>query len=469
MRALSLCLIFLFYQSATAAPTVYLPIGSDRHLDLQIDRLFAQTGGTPLTKPYAISEIQLALEKIKHSRPALYQSINRQLARYSGDGKISRIGVTMRHTSRDGEPMANQRGLTSDSSVQGLFEAVWRPNDYMLTQLGWDYRINTGNLVPYNTFVAFSAGNLQLDLGYREHWYSPFKHSAQLISSNAKIGPSITLSNRVPARRWWHLDFDIFYTRLDRVKQGISYQGEWHDGRPHLLGTHISVELVEGWKMGFNRILQFGGGPRKVSVGDILNAFVDPASNDNSYTAEQRNSEFGDQIASITSNYRFDGHFPIEIYAELAGEDTQGASNFSLGNQATNFGIFMPQIYHDVAFRYEYNRFKTAWYTNHLYAYGNTNKGFVIGNYAADQRKFGHGVPAEIHRASIDIFTSLDDSWGASIATINNRDKRLYDRSYELQLEDRRIWRQHRIETALTVGSNVYSQNYTHFSFMFFW
>jgi hypothetical protein len=60
-----------FYQTATAAPTVYLPIGSDRHLDLQIDRLFAQTGGTPLTKPYAISEIQLALEKIKHSRLVL--------------------------------------------------------------------------------------------------------------------------------------------------------------------------------------------------------------------------------------------------------------------------------------------------------------------------------------------------------------------------------------------------------------
>ena len=136
------------------------------------------------------------------------------------------------------------------------------------------------------------------------------------------------------------------------------------------MGTHVNIEPITGWKLAFNRLLQFGGGPRKVTLGDIVKGFVDPASNDNSHSADERDSELGDQLASITTSYRLDRGFPVEIYAELAGEDTQGQSNFSLGNQATGFGVYIPRINDNTAFRYEYNRFKTGWYTNHNYMYG---------------------------------------------------------------------------------------------------
>jgi len=462
-------LAFLLSGAAVASPTTYLPIGSDGHLALQIDQLFALTGGTPISKPYAMRQIELALDKIKPSNPALYQSIDRQLDRYRGKSKISRMGLTMGLSSNDDKPVANQRGLTSNQSLQGLFEAVWRPNGNTLVQIGSDYRVNTGDMVPYNTFVAFSVGTLQLDVGYREHWYSPFKYSSQLISTNAQMEPSITLSTIVPADSWWHLNFDLFYTRLDRVRKGISYQGEWHDGSPHLIGTHVSIEPLDGWKLGFNRIMQFGGGPRKVSTGDILKAFFDPAGNDNSHTQEERDAELGDQLASLTTSYSFNRELPIEIYAELAGEDTQGESNFNLGNQATNLGIFLPQIYHNFALRYEYNRWKTAWYTNHNYKYGNTNDGRVFGHYAGDQRNFGHGVPAEVHQASIDYFASASSSWSASIATINNEDKIQYNRAYEFQLESRRGGQDHRVESKLRVGKSPFSESYGHLWVTIFW
>lgn len=468
-KLFSLTVLLLLNRVAFASPTTYLPVGSDGHLERQIDHLFVLTRGTPMRKPYAIKEIELALQEIKQSTPLLYQSITEQLDRYQGNSRISRVSLTTRASFDKDSLIANQRGLNSDEYLQTLVEAVWRPNENSLVQAGLDYRVSSGELVPHNTFVAYSVGNIQLDLGYREHWYSPFKHSAQLISTNAQLGPSISLSTILPIENWWNISFDLFYTRLDKVENGISFQREWYDGSPHLIGTHLSFEPIDGWKVGFNRLMQFGGGPREVSVGDIVNAFFDPATNDNAYNQDERDAELGDQLASITTSYKFDTNLPIEIYAEIAGEDTQGGSNLSLGNQATNFGIFLPQLYNDFAVRYEYNRWKTLWYTNHLYANGNTNKGRVFGHYAGDQRTFGHGVPAEVHKATIDYHESLSASWSASVATLSNSDKAQYDKAYEFQLENRRVWQGKHLDSKLTVGKSVFSEKYGQLSVTVSW
>lgn len=452
-----------------ASPTAYLPIAIDAHLQLQVDHLFALTHGNPMRKPYSINEIEAALEKIKPTHPSLYNYIARQLGRYDGQKKISRRGIKAGLSSKKEQWIANQRGLTSSEQLQGKLEAVWRPKRAILAQAGIDYRVNGTNIVPYNTFLALSRKKLQVEIGYKEHWYSPFKFSSQLISSNAKMGPSVSLSTIEPIENWWRLKFDLFYTRLDTLEKGIRHSGAWHDGRPHLLGTHINLEPVNGWKLGFNRLLQFGGGPRKVSFGDILRGFINPAKNDNAYSHDERDDELGDQLASITTSYRFGIDFPVEIYAELAGEDTQGQSNLSLGNQATGFGLFLPKVHENIAFRYEYNRFKTGWYTNHNYRFGNTNDGAVIGHYAGDQRKFGHGVPTEIHKAAVDFFKSIDTSWGLSLASINNKDRSLYRKGYELQLQARHLWQEYTLESKLTAGKSVFSDSYVRFSYAIHW
>ena len=67
-----------------ASPTTYLPIGADTHLELQIERLFALTQGNPMRKPYAIKEIEVALEQIKQTNPGLYQFISHRLDVYHG-------------------------------------------------------------------------------------------------------------------------------------------------------------------------------------------------------------------------------------------------------------------------------------------------------------------------------------------------------------------------------------------------
>jgi hypothetical protein len=177
-----------------ASPTAYLPIGADAHLQLQINRLFALTSGNPMRLPYAIKDIEIALGEIKQCKPALYQSINDQLDRYRGSQTLSRLGITARRSAKENHLIGNQRGLLSNEYLQAEFEALWRPNSFVLVQAGMDYRVNSGDLVPFNSFIAFSRGKLQLDIGYKEHWHSPFKFSSQLISSNAQMGPSISLS-----------------------------------------------------------------------------------------------------------------------------------------------------------------------------------------------------------------------------------------------------------------------------------
>ncbi len=467
IKLLSSLLLTLCTLSVSAKPSVYLPIGIEVNLEQQIDRLFALTTGSPMSKPYALNEIDLALIKLKKLDASLHSAIVSGLKPYRGVDQVSRMGMKFRVDKDKNVAIANQRGLTSQEWGQGIFEGLWRPNDSMLLQVGLDYRVDSGDLVAYNSFFSFGGESLQLDIGYKEHWFSPFKMSSQLISSNAKASPSISLGLSQPASNWWNFDFELFYSKLDEVDQGVRYQNEWHDGRPRLMGTHISVEPLKGWKLGFNRILHFGGGPREVSTKDIAKAFFDPAGNDNTGT----DNEFGDQIASVTSLFAFDWVLPAELYFEYGGEDTQGSSNYSLGNQVHSVGLHLPRVTNNIAVRYEYNKWKTAWYTNHNYKFGNTNDGVVYGHFAGDQRVFSDAVPSQVHSLSVDYFANASSFWQTKLVMINNESDATYqyEKGLELQIINSQKWNKYRIESNITLGKDVFDDNYGHASISFFW
>ena len=451
-----------------AKPTVYLPLGIDAHLESQLDRMFVLTRGTPMHKPYALSEVDIALKQVKSKDSQLYRYLVSELKRYRGDDKISRYGLRTTVSTGDEMPIANQRGLTSDEYVQGFFEGIWRPNDFMLAQIGVDYRVKEQDLVAYNSTLSMAAANLQLDLGYKDHWYSPFKNSAQIMSNNAQMPMSVSLSTVVPMNNWWNLDFDLFYTKLDEVKEGIQYQDEWHDGSPELVGMHGSIEPLQGWKLGFNRVMQFGGGPRKTDLSDIFKAFFDPAGNDNADGDLSTDDEFGDQMISFTSSVYFDWGMPMEIYAEYGAEDTLHKSNFKFGNQTISFGTYLPKLTRNSSLRYEYNKWNTQWYVHHLYRNGNTNEGFSFGHFGADNRNFGDGVPADVHTLNFDYFESVLSSWQFKASTQSN-DSEEYQRAYLLSLTNSRKVGEYRIETTLTGGKNVYDEDYGYLSVTMFW
>ena len=451
-----------------AKPTVYLPLGIDVHLESQLDRMFVLTTGTPMHKPYALNEVDTALRQLKGKDHQLYRYLVAELKRYRGTDKISRYGLRTSVSTGEDMPIANQRGLSTDEYAQGFFEGIWRPNDYTLAQVGIDYRVKGQDLVAYNTTLSFAASNLQLDFGYKDHWYSPFKNSAQIMSNNAQMPASISLSTVVPISSWWNLDFDMFNTKLDEVKDGIRYQDEWHDGSPELVGMHGSIEPVQGWKIGFNRVMQFGGGPRKTDLSDIFKAFFDPSGNDNAGEDLTTDDEFGDQMISFTSSVYFDWGMPVELYAEYGAEDTLHNSNYKFGNQSISFGTYLPKLTHNASLRYEYNKWNTLWYVHHLYENGNTNQGFVFGHFGADNRDFGDGVKADVHTINYDYFESVLSSWQFKANTQNN-DGEQYTRAYSLSVTNSRKIGEYRLESSLTAGKNVYDEDYGYLSLTMFW
>ncbi|MFT6786669.1 MAG: hypothetical protein ACJAVX_000012 [Pseudoalteromonas rhizosphaerae] len=462
-----------------ATPTAYLPIGMDAQLDHQLDTLFALTSGTPMTKPYRLKKVEAALTKLQNAQPSLVAEIRAKIKPYQGSDNITRVGVKVRADGSNATKLANQRGLSSDEWGQVFFEGIWRPNDYTLMQVGVDYRAKQNKFINYNSFVSFAGDDLQLNIGYKEHWFSPFKQSAQIVSTNARTSPSISLGMVAPAHNWWNFDFELYYSELEHVEKGILYQNELHDGTPRLAGTHISLEPVEGWKIGINRMMQFGGGPRDVGFSDVVKAFFDPAGNDNSELAGGPDNELGDQFASITSVVNFNWGIPTELYFEYGGEDTKEHQNYQFGNIVYSYGVFLPQLTNGLSLRYEYTNMHSLWYKNYIYpTFGNTNDGYVVGHYAADQRYFGDGVPSNIHSIEAAYAATTGSFWRAKFTLIDNESGYIndygnesahYEQGIELQISNNRKWQEYNIETTLTYGEDVFGDNYTWLSVALFW
>lgn len=467
LKYLSSLLLVLASLQVHAKPSAYLPLNIDAHLEQQVDIMFVLTTGTPMSKPYSFNEIDIALRQLRKVDNGLYDAIRIALKPYRGQDQISRSGLkaTMKYDKT--VAIANQRGLQSNEWGQGFFEGVWRPSESTLVQIGLDYRFSSGDLVAYNTFFSVAGDSLQLDVGYKEHWFSPFKHSAQLISTNAKTSPSVSLGLSQPLEDWWNFDFELYYSQLQKVKKGIGYKGEWHDGRPRVAGTHVSIEPLEGWKIGLNRILHFGGGPRDVSTNDVFKAYFDPAAND---TLIGDDEELGDQLASVTSVFNFNWGTPTELYFEYGGEDTHEYHNYEFGNIVFSGGAYLPKLTDNWSIRYEYTSWHTLWYVNSIYKYGNTNDGAIYGHFAGDQRIFSDAMRADIHVFDLGYSENIDSSWHLKLTSISNEDSVIdYQRSMELQLSNSRKWQEYRIETQLTYGTDVFDDKYGHLSIAWFW
>ena len=122
---------------------------------------------------------------------------------------------------------------------------------------------------------------------------------------------------------------------------------------------------------------------------------------DNSETQEERNSEFGNQLASWTSSFIFPGRTPFSVYLEYAGEDRSYDGNYRLGNASLSIGITFPYLWERFDFTYEASEWQNLWYVNLLYGDGLTNDGHVLGHWGGDQRVFGDAVGAQTHMVSL--------------------------------------------------------------------
>ncbi len=363
--------------------SAYLPLNLEPEMERQIERVLILADEPILKRPFAVGLVQAALPQACLVDKPLCTKVKRYLERYSRDYAVthaSATGALTRNAVGIVEP--NAHGMPVKSPWEISLQAYVQPNDYVLVSGG--AVAYEGRTVPTGSMLSMGFHWAQLDIGYRDHWFSPATDSSMLISTEAPTTPSVTLSNSEPLTRLG-FQYELFATELSHSDR-ILYQGKLGSGNPRLFGAQFSIEPFSGWSLGINRLLEYGGGAGLPDgARTLLRNFFKPSG-----LAQNQ----GNQQASYVSRFIFPGKTPFAVYFQYAGEDNSNGGSYLLGNAALTAGIDVPRLgrYFDVT--YEYSEWQNLWYVHNIFLDGMTNDGLVLGNWGADQRNFGDGVGA---------------------------------------------------------------------------
>jgi hypothetical protein len=300
---------------------------------------------------------------------------------------------------------------------------------------------------------------MQMDIGWRDHWLSPMTDSAMLLSTQAPTMPTLSISNYQPISRVG-FQYEAFIGEMSESSHIVSASGTCcTTGKPRYFGLHLSISPLPGWSLGVNRIEQYGGGDRPDSFSDLLKAFFDPAKYDN----EQN---FGNQQASLSSRFLFQGATPFAVYFEYAGEDTSKLSNFRLGNAALSAGLDFPLLGKTLALKFEVSEWQNAWYVHEVYQDGLRNHDHVIGHWGGDWRVVGDGVGARSWMVQV----ACEPKFGGLLeGTYRSLDNQLYTNqpyvpgsNFDLRYSHQ--WRQFLMGAELSFGRDVFGASYSRVS-----
>jgi len=437
----------------------YLPLNLDPYIERQIERVLILADKPVLTRPFAAATVLDALPQACKTDPVLCQEVRRYLAHYMRTWSVTEASLEAATSSGSSTTVPNRYGMNTNSDWVASAQGFWQPYDHALVSLG--AIAYEGEVVPQGTHLSVGWDRAQLDIGYRAHWFSPFTDSSMLLSTEAATMPSVTLSNYTPLTRFG-LSYEAFVAQMSRSDK-ISFEGDLASGYPRLSGIHVSMEPASGWALGVNRLLQYGGGPRPSSFGNLVRAFFRPYDYDNTNPNLTSDEQFGNQLASITSTFIFPGRVPFSVYLEYAGEDTLDGNNFLLGNQALSVGIHFPQLWRRFDLAYEASEWVNAWYVNGVYGDGLTNKGHVLGHWGGDMREFNDGVGAQTHMLRVGWQAPFGGLLELRLSTLANESYSAvsYDRAYDGMLRYSRPMGLFTVGAEVFAGRDVFGENFS--------
>jgi hypothetical protein len=431
-----------------------LPLNVSPEIERKIERVLMLAGQPALKKPFPAALVLDAIPAACERDAVLCGEVRTYLSSLTRTAGISYVSATAALASGPDTPLPNRHGMGSQSGYEVGGTVYWQPGDYVLLSGGavaYD-----GDTTPTGTVASIGRDFAQVDIGYRDRWWSPFHDSAMLLSTQAATMPSVSLSNYVPFTRV-KLRYEAFMAEMSE-SDSIAFQGGYTTGNPRLAGLHLSIEPVSGWSLGVSRVMQYGGGERSDSLGDLIDAFFDPSGNDNTGTTE----EFGNQIASLSSQFLVGDPIPMAVYFEYAGEDTSTLSNLRLGNTALSLGIAFPKLGEKFSATFELTEWQNGWYVHHIYQDGLRNDGRVIGHWGGDWRTLGDGVGARSLFARV--------GWDASFGTVEASYRQLdneaytggnYETAQQIDARFSRPWQQLFVGAELTVGQDVFGESYS--------
>jgi hypothetical protein len=437
----------------------YLPLNLDPEIERQIERVLILADKSIISRPIALATVLDALPAACRIDPVLCSGVRRYLDRYTNSFGLDHASAE--GAAVDGAVVAqpNLHGMWSDSPWQVSARGYWQAGDYALVSLGgvaYD-----GSAVATGSMLSLGFEYAQLDIGYRDHWLSPFTSSAMVMSTEAQTLPSITLSNYTPITRFG-LQYEIFLAEMEHSDQ-IRFEDGFTSGKPRLAGLRFAIEPAPGWSLSANRLMQYGGGERGGdSFSDFVDALFRPHQNDNRSDSLSQEEEFGNQVAAWTSRFIFPGKTPFAVYLEYAGEDNSYEGNFRLGNAALSIGMTFPRLWRRFDLTYEASEWQNGWYTHGIYLDGLTNDGHVLGHWGADHRQSGDAVGAQTHLLRLGWEPGFGGLLELQARTVTNEDYSAidYQRGYEVALRYSRAVRGFTVGGSLLSGHDVFGESY---------
>jgi hypothetical protein len=386
--ALMFALLLTMASESTQAAGVsaYLPLNLEPEVERQIERVLILADEPILKRPIAVALVELALPKACEADRALCMRVKKYLERYSRDYALTHASITGSAAHGGGDDVVpNNHGLPVDSKWEVSAQGFVQPNDYLLASAG--VIAYDGRTRPTGSMLSFGFNWAQLDIGYRDHWFSPATDSTMMIGTEAPTMPSATLSNYEPLTRLG-FQYEFFWAQMarsDHILGGGQGTTVPSSGNPKLFGAQLSIEPFSGWSLGVNRQLQYGGGGLPDSVSFLARDFFKPGG---------QSQTQGNQQASYISRFIFPGKTPFAVYFQYAGENTLDGGSYLLGMSALTAGIDFPVLWRYFDMTYEISEWQNSWYVNSVFLDGMTNNRLVLGQWGADQRVFNDGVGA---------------------------------------------------------------------------
>jgi len=436
----------------------YLPFNLSPEIERQIEKVLMLADVPIMTRPIAAATVWDALPAVCDQDPVLCQQVGDYVASYMGTAGITHASLAGAATSGARTALPNRHGMNSDSAFEASALAYWQPSDYLLLNVG--VLAYEDEAVPTGSVFSVGYEYAQLDIGYRDHWFSPMTDSARLISTQAQTMPSVTLSNYTPLTRWG-FRYEIFAAEMS-ASDNIAFEGGFTSGNPMLAGLNLSIEPVPGWSLGVNRLVQYGGGERSTSFSDFLDALFRPSVYDNTGSDE----DFGNQLSSITSRFLIQGAVPFTVYFEYAAEDTSFSDDFRLGNVGFSGGVYFPTLWQDFELTVEVSEWQNGWYVHHIYQDGLRHEGNVIGHWGGDWRTLNDGVGGQSVMAQLawsPVFGGLIET---TYRTLENASytKPNYERAHLLEVLYSRSWNDFYVGGEVHLGRDVFGQSFSRVS-----
>ena len=209
---------------AAAGATAYLPVDLAPEVEARVERMLALAGVPVMTRPIRVATVADALQAACPADRSLCRQVRRDLAPYMRALAVTGLGVEVAATDSNPIVQPDQHGAPMDSNWQAYASAVGRFNEYALLSAGAvGYQ---GRVTPTGSMLSVGGGAAQLDVGYRDHWWSPFRLGSMLLSTEAATMPSATLSSVVPLTSA-HLRYEMFMARMS-YSDRMSVAGRLH-------------------------------------------------------------------------------------------------------------------------------------------------------------------------------------------------------------------------------------------------